>query len=363
MHRSFIGVIYSLCTIVRALQYPLLAKGFITFVSNVQSDSYMKSVWRTMKYCCTKEFKLCRTMKRWCYIGILILLALSLGILSVAVPVIGIFMELNHNHKHCEDHDKVIFIVYCVFDIFSCLSESCVRLLMIFAAIEINRIWSHASASLKKVHTDETDIGSTNQSFGASSNTHLALSHQCTNPIFEDWTASSNTHQALSRQYEESGKQAQQVGEIFKTWFILPWIAFLISNYVKAELVLSPWVQGDEEKDLGVQHWLATFYYMVYAILQVILILVQYVTALKMNTDHGEYYGKLREKQLNAHKSNNRRVMACMMAIKKNEQYDFVPHLPVISINVPLNNAFYVITTLLGMFFPIVYALFVGKEL
>jgi len=341
-----------------------------------------------MKYCCAKEFKLCRTLKRWCYIGILILLVLSLLILSVAVPVIGIIMELNHNHKHCEDHDKVIFIVYCVFDIFSYLPESCVRLLMIFAAIEVNRIWSRASASLKKVHTNETDNESTNQFFEdweSSSNTLQVLSHryeksgkkaaspekvhtnktenESTNQIIEDWTASSNTHQALSRQYEKSGKQAQHVGEIFKTWFILPWIAFLISNYVKAELVLSPWVQGEEEKDLGVQHWLATFYYMMYAILQVILILVQYITALKMNTDHGEYYGKLREIQLNAHKSNSRRVMACMIAIKKNEQYDFIPHLPFISISVQLNNAFYVITTLLGMFFPIVYALFVGKEL
>jgi len=80
-------------------------------------------------------------------------------------------MGLNHNYKHCEYHDKVIFIVYCVFDIFSYLPESCVRLLMIFAAIEINRIWSRASASLKKVHTYEacTDNKSTNQ-------------------IIEDWT-------------------------------------------------------------------------------------------------------------------------------------------------------------------------------
>jgi len=170
MHRSFICVIYSLCTIVRAFQYVLLAKGFITFV-NVQS-----------KYCCAKE--LCCTMKHWCYIGTLILLALSLQILSLAVPVIGIIMETNHNHKHCEDHDKVIFIGYCVFDIFSYLSETFVRLLMIVAAIEVNRIWLSASASLKEVHTDETENESTNQ-------------------IIEDWTASSDTHQALSRQYEK----------------------------------------------------------------------------------------------------------------------------------------------------------------
>jgi len=52
---------------------------------------------------------------------------------------------------------------------------------------------------------------------------------------------------------------------------------------VKAELVLSPWVQGEEEKNLGVQHWLATFYYMVYAILQVILIIVQYIRPLLIN--------------------------------------------------------------------------------
>lgn len=121
----------------------------------------MKIICHTRKHCCAKE--LCRTMKCWCYIGILILLPLSLRILSVAVPVIGIIMELKHNYKHCEDHDKVIFIVYCVFDIFSYLLETCVRLLMIFAAIEVNRIWSHASASLKKVHTNETDNERTNQ--------------------------------------------------------------------------------------------------------------------------------------------------------------------------------------------------------
>ena len=301
------------------------------FASNVESSSY----WEDMKLIVTHSLEKLRSF--WGFVFLLLIPTLLL--LSAGIPIVGIIIELNYTQRmHCEKHNSGIFLAYCAFNIGRYLIASCVRLMMAIASIEVGRIWS--VDSLKHDTVEPKDVGTKSTIF------------------LTDWTASSTKHNELSKQYDERGEKSQQVGEIFKTWFIVPWITFFIATSIKTKNVLSPWLQVEEAKEVD-KELLPAVYYMMYNIFQVISLLVAYVSALKMNTHHHTYYTALRKKQLNAYKKNtSRQALARILHIEKKEQYDFIPHVAFTHIKIHMDSPLYVIFLLLGVFFAICGALY-----
>lgn len=326
--RIFSSIMYGICSILRCIEYLLLAHGFYMFASNVESNSYWKDTMSVVK----------RTIKELtnCWGCILLLLMLTLLSLSFGIPILGIIMQVNV--VYCEARNNWTFIAYCGFNMGRYLLASCVRLLMIIASIEVNRIWSVGSLNCDINGTEDVEANQIEV-------------------FLQDWTASSKNHDQLSQQYEDCGKKSQQIGEIFKMWFIVPWITFFIATSVKTRDVLGPWLQDKEEKEDDEQ-LLPAVYYMTYNIFQVISLLVAYITALKMNSHHDLYYELLRKKQLSAYKSSSRRAFARIMYIEKNKKYDFVPRVAFTDIKIRMENPLYVILLLLGIFFTIGGALF-----
>jgi len=325
----FTTIMYGVCSILRCIEYLLLAHGFFVFASNVDSNSYRKD----MKLIVIHALK--KLTSFWGFIFLLLMPTLLL--LSISIPILGIVIELQYTQRmHCKRHNSGIFIAYCGFNIGRYLLASCVRLAMAVASIEVGRIWSADSLEY------DTD----------------AMEDIENNIIFlRDWKASSKIHAELSQRYDECGKKSQQVGEIFKTWFIIPWITFFIATSIKTKNVLSPWLQVEEEKEVD-KEVLPAVYYMMYNIFQVISLLVAYISALKMNTHHETYYYTLRKQQMNTYDSRSRQALARILHMEKKEQYDFIPHVAFTHIQIHMDSPLYVIFLLLGVFFTICGALY-----
>ena len=316
---------YGICSVLRCLEYILLANGFHNFVSAVDSHSYKKEI----RHIVIQVFRKLNTF--WGYV--LLLLIPSLLLLSVAIPIVGILLEIQYSQTtNCREQNSSIFIAYCAFNIGRYLFASCVRLMMAIAAIKVGRIWSVKDPD----PVNGADVEQLNQNEN----------------FLKDWKVSSNEHDELSKQYEQRGKNSQIICEIFKTWFIVPWITYFIATSIKTKHVLSPWLQDPEEVEVE-KKLLPAIYYMLYNIFQVISLLVAYISGLKMNIYHQTYYASLRKTQLSSPKSNTQYTLARILHIEKKEQYDFVPHVAFTQIKIPMDNPLYVIFLLLGIFFTV----------
>ena len=313
----------------RCLEYILLANGFRNFVSTLDSHSCKKEI----RHIVVHVFKKLNTFWGCVFLSLIPILLL----LSVGIPIIGILLEIQYSQTtECREHNSAIFIAYCGFNIGRYLFATCVRLMMAIAAIEVGRIWS--VAALDPANSADVEQPNQNKNF------------------LEDWKVSSNEHNELSKQYEQRGQRSQIICEIFKTWFIVPWITYFIATSIKTKNVLSPWLQDEEEIEVE-RKLLPAIYYMLYNIFQVISLLVAYISGLKMNTYHQTYYASLRKTQLSPHKSHSQHALARIMYIEKKEQYDFVPHVAFTQIKIQMDNPLYVIFLLLGIFFTVCGAL------
>lgn len=321
----FTSVMYGVCAVLRLTEYLLLVKGIYTFLS-VNSHFGKKEIQQILKHVLSKRdiFWLC----------VLLFLVPVLLLLSVAIPIVGVVMEVHYSQTtQCKDHNKWIFIAYCVFNLGRYLFASCTRLAMAFAAIEIGRIWSIAVFG-NPAH--EAEVERRNQ----------------TEQILEDWKVSSKKFDELSQNYHQHGKKSRMFCDIFKTWFIVPWLTYFIATSIKTTDVLTPWLK-DEQKIEVEKKLLPAIYYIMYNIFQLISLLVGYLCGLKMNTYHHDYYAAMRRAQLNAFNSNSRRAFARMIRTQKTEQYDFIPHVAYAHLKIPMDNPLYILFLLLGIFFTV----------
>lgn len=318
----FTSVMYGICAVLRLTEYLLLVKGFYTFLS-VNSYFGKNEIWQILEHVWSKRdiFWLC----------VLLFLVPVLLLLSVAIPTVGIVMEVQYSQT-TQNHNKWIFISYCVFNLGRYLFASYTRLAMAFAAIQVGRIWC---ITVFRSPAHDAEVEQPNQ----------------TEQILEDWKVSSNKFDELSQNYHQCGKKSQIICDIFKTWFIVPWLTYFIATSIKTTDVLTPWLKDEQqtvEKKL-----LPAIYYFMYNIFQLISLLVGYLCGLKMNTYHHVYYAAMRRAQLNAFNSNSRRAFARMIRTQKTEQYDFIPHVAYAHVKIPMDNPLYILFLLLGIFFTV----------
>ena len=321
----FTSAMYGICALLRLTEYLLLVKGVYTFLS-ANSHFDKKEIWRILKHVWSKRDIF------WLFV--LLFLVPVLLLLSVAIPIVGIVIEVQYSQiTQCKDHNQSVFIAYCVFNFGRYLFASFTRLTMAFAAIEVGRIWSVA---VFESPAHEAKVEQPNQ----------------TERILEDWNVCSNKFDELSQNYHQRGKKCQIICEIFKAWFIVPWITYFIATSIKTTNVLSPWLKDEQEIQVE-KRLLPAIYYIMYNIFQLIALLVGYLCGLKINAYHHVYYASMRRAQRNAFNSSSRRAFAHIIRTQKIEQYDFIPHVAYAYLKIPMDNPLYMLFLLLGIFFTV----------
>ena len=139
-----------------------------------------------------------------------------------------------------------------------------------------------------------------------------------------------------------------------QTWFVIPWIGFLIASSLETDNLLKGWKNGPSSSG---QYDFSEVVYMVYHFYQVFLLALPYLCMQKMNALHHKYLNQSRRKQLAKFKTASRMAHACMNRIEKEGHYDFVPRIWGTSIKIHMENPLYVVFLLVGVFFTIVKAL------
>ncbi len=321
----FTTVVYAILSVLRLLEFILLGKQFYHFFFK-QKDTESRVFFRA-------------NSKRCYYLPVILLLLGPYILLGFAIPGLGILQEIKYSESRsleCSRHYSEIYITYCAFNFLRYLSAYIVRALMIYATFYLSKIWPLDDSPCKRTVKQTQD-----------SSPKLTVEQ-----TLADWNSVSKDWKLYDKDYTEIGKKVEAIQELFQTWFIVPWIIYLIATSLKTYNILRPW-RADSDGDTPIAD-IPQIFYLLYNLNQFITLLIPYLCARKMNTYHQKFFNKSREKQLEEcrHNPNCLRI-ARQLKVEWEENFDFLPRIPGTNIPISLGNPLYVILLLAGIFFSI----------
>ena len=329
----FTTIVYAIINVLRIMEYVILAKQFYYFLA--QNDNL-----------CSKYF-----FKEKLYWLFLLLLLLSpYFVLGAVIPSLGIVQEIEHSEwlPECSQHYQEVYISYCAVNFLRYLSAYLVRVLMIYFTLSLRKIWfpegdppGHTSLGLDK-HSARSKAASQEQPGQAQPLTNAEQ--------FEhNWCIVSCDFKDHTEKYNKVGEQAKIVQELFQTWFILPWMIYLIASYLKTYNVLKPW-NADSDGVTPLSD-IPQMYYLLFNINQLITLLIPYLCARKMNTYHQKYFKLMRNEQLLFRMdSHNQLFLARQLKVEWESDYDFEPRIMGTDITMSVGSPLYVVILLAGIF-------------
>ena len=249
--------------------------------------------------------------KQSCFIWFILLTPILA--LCLAIPAVGIALEVHCGDTNSSTHT---FIAYCCVNFIRYAWAFSVRFGMILATLKVKKIWKNASESILESNASD----------------HTAVS----------------LHARLTDEYTRAGEEVQEITKIFEMWFLSPWIIFFLASSLDSKNILSPWNERKKEVET-----LPLVYFMLYNINQVILLIIAYVCAKKMNHSHHQFVQRIQKQQLNPSRGEEYLAEQRKMLIKVEEIYDFVPRVWLLGFKAKMNSFIYVILLLMGWFFTI----------
>ena len=267
---------------------------------------------------------------------LLVVVALCLLIHCLSIPILGIILEVKHGQEaNCDGYVYEHHTVYWILDAVRYLHDVAIRLVIFLATVTVGAIW----------FTDSDDKGDSDNIEDEPNDRELYL---------RDKAAANQDHKCRMDAYTKRGTQVEHIHEIFQTWFVIPWISFLISSSLETDNILKGWKNGPSSSG---QYDFPEVVYMVYHFNQVFLLALPYLCMQKMNAVHQKYLNQSRFEQLAKFKTASRVAHACRNRIEKEEHYDFVPRIWGTGIKIHLDSPLYIVLLLIGVFFTIVKAL------
>ena len=381
----FTTIVYGILSILRILEYFLLAKQFYHFL--FKQDVVDVSAFFEKR------------SQRFFYLLCFVIILLPYFFLGLTIPALGIYQEIEYSDQlvQCYHHHYEIFVAYCATNFFRYMSAFTVRIMMIYTALSLSKIWFpdhagpplHTSLGLAKHKNIEASLHVYPQNAGPLADNPVADNTLAKNPvadnpvadnsvadnsvadhpvaadnltldgpkkILEDWKMVSSDFQVLSKKYNEIGKQVQVIQDLFQPWFIVPWVVYLIASSLKTYNVLRPWnADGDGDTPLSsIPH----IYYLLYNINQFITLIIPYLCAKKINTYHQKYFKIMRDHQLEKFEDDPSRLsLARQLMVDRENLNDFVPRIIGTSITISIGNPLFVIILLVGVFLSVAESL------
>lgn len=344
----FTVIVYGIASILRFVEYFLLAKQFHYFLfKQKEVEAYQFF---------TKH------SHRFYYLLLFSVILLPYFLLGFIIPSLGIYQELELSDRlaECYRHYHEVYIVYCVINMLRYMSAYSVRLMMMFTTLALSKYWfpDHAGAPR---HTSVAHFKYNRNravSVGHMDNTHshLTVDNSELRKVLLDWNVVSEDYQKHAQDYAAIGKHVQEIQELFQTWFIVPWVVYLLASSLKTYNILRPW-HSDGDGDTPPSN-IPHIYYLLYNINQFITLLIPYLCAKKMNTYHQKYYKLMRDNQLKVfEKEPSKLSFARQLVIEKEECYDFMPRIIGTSITINIGSPLFVVLLLAGLFLSVMESL------
>ena len=313
----FTIVIYSFLSMLRVLEYSLLSYGLIKFVYTCD-----RAVLDRLSELLNPKSK--QIILKWTIFWFCILIPyLLLGM--IVIPVLGMTQEIMHANKiACYKHSMTVFIAYSSVNAVRYIWDFIVRLSMIFTTLVVRKVWN-----IFPSHKYQT-LTMASYPTGCDEATRLT----------QDFDLANMRISELARVYRENGQLVETINELFQTWFIFPWITYVIATSLEVGNVLQPWQDSSEV----LTSYYPKMYYLMYNINQLISLLVPYLCAKKMEGDHKDYFKRMKKQRFSIKYGGT-------MSIQKEEDYNFVPRLIGTSIRIGMRSPLYFVFLLVTVFF------------
>ncbi len=307
-------------------------------------------------------------------------------LLGIVIPSLGVYQEIEHSARleECYSHYPQIYITYCVINLFRYMSAYSVRILLVFTTLAISKFWfpdyevpAHTSSGHVQCDLDATldyivvsrlnpnsETRSQDNKISDESENKDNLSSSDIPPeiggcgniqaklevkAYKNWKAVSEDFHQRTMAYRSIGRQVMLIQDLFQTWFIIPWIVYLMASSLKTYNILRPWNLDDDGNSppSNIPH----LYYLLYNVNQFITLLLPFLCAKKINTYHQKYYNTIRESQLKKFWDNPDQLsLARQLNIEKEDNYDFVPRIVLTKISINISSPLYIILLLAGLF-------------
>ena len=174
--------------------------------------------------------------------------------------------------------------------------------------------------------------------------------------IIKSWNLASQKLKNWYTSSEKFGKEVMEFNNLFKYWFIIPWLAYVLISSLKTATALQPWTLPSEDTSP-----FSVIYYGLYNFNQIFTLLVTLYFAKRSNYQHNKYVRKLRSIQLSSAINNTELSFAQQLPVEKKD-YDFIPRIWKTNISVEIDNSLYTVSALSGIFISIVRSLFFIKD-
>lgn len=365
-------VVYGILSVLRFLEYAVLSFRFYRFLF-VQNEVNVHK-------CLTKH------SRRYFYLLIFSIIMFPYFLLGIVIPSLGVYQEIEHSARleECYSHYPQIYITYCVINLFRYMSAYSVRILLVFTTLAISKFWfpdyevpAHTSSGHVQCDLDATldyivvsrlnpnsETRSQDNKISDESENEDNLSSSDIPPeiggcgniqaklevkAYKNWKAVSEDFHQRTMAYRSIGRQVMLIQDLFQTWFIIPWIVYLMASSLKTYNILRPWNLDDDGNSppSNIPH----LYYLLYNVNQFITLLLPFLCAKKINTYHQKYYNTMRESQLKKFWDNPDQLsLARQLNIEKEDNYDFVPRIVLTKISINISSPLYIILLLAGLF-------------
>ena len=320
---TFTVTIYTLVGVLRIVEYSFVSYGLVTFVWKCSHEPQItESLKKIMKQ------KICKRKELLCFVVMLTPYFL-LG--TAVVPALGITLEIVHTQKvTCDKHIGNLFFAYCSLDVVRYALDFSVRVGMITTTLVARKVWD---TSVNVPSTVESESGTSENSEPLGS---------ISDELVRDMQKTDAYVKTLQKQYQENGTVVQTCNQIFETWFVLPWIVYVVAASLEVGNLLLPW--KDDNETLTSSY--PKIFYLAYSVNQLITLFIPYLCAKQIEAYHKKYFEHI-EGQISS------KTFGAMMKISKSEYYDFCPRIVGTDIIIDLSNPLFFLFLLVGFFFTI----------
>ena len=267
------------------------------------------------------------------------LIILVKTILAFSIPTVGVWQQhefSKKNFSNCSFNYPQIYYGYSVLNYLQYFFEIvvCMKFMKVFC--KTHSLWEEGYNELSIIDESTTSSAS--------------------DKIVKSWNLASQKFKNWYTSYEKVGKEVMELNNLFKYWFIIPWLAYVLISSLKTATALQPWTLPSEDPSA-----FSVIYYGLYNFNQIFTLLVILYFAKRSNYQHNQYVRQLRSIQLSSAINNTELSFAQQLPVEKRD-YDFIPRIWKTNISVEIDNSLYTFSALSGIFFSIARSLFFIKN-
>ena len=222
------------------------------------------------------------------------------------------------------------YFVYCALEPFHIIFAVALRTYMLMVLFKIRKVWE------------------INPTINSQYNNFL--------PSSSGSTCAKELFKKERLEYRQRGEKAQQLMYPFTVWFLTPWLTYLATVKVNPNFLLSPWTESAST--------VSQFFHLVNTAYKTLLLLLQYVFALKINQYHRDYYLQMNAKMVFKFENGGKQqemaeafkqeyfaeASQLTSAVTLHDDYNFYPTFLSINPRIAVDGPLYILFLLLDVF-------------